>query len=277
MISPIFSPVSDLSYLKDEEQRIVTFFTSEWGREIENRFELARDGYYYTGVTRQCKCIFCGHLHYASNVQDLYYIEHRLQSSNCPFMRNLDCGNIPYMPTETPNRGGWFEVCNQHSSTQNQSHIQETSIQNSEHSSSEGEDVIDDYPRSQNNRRILLHCNGTISNWEKDDNAWAVHAYFFPKYSFLYLKRGQLFIDGINSPKTKVTPLLELPEASEDKNRYTCKICLDKEVGTVFTPCDHAKACTECAPQLDSCPICKTNIASIFRLKLIDCVFLIIK
>ncbi|XP_053205579.1 baculoviral IAP repeat-containing protein 3-like [Panonychus citri] len=367
---------NNASTYASEQARYESFFQSAWGTEISYRTELARDGFYFTGISRQVKCFFCGYLYHASIWQDLHWIEHRLHSSDCPFIQGLPCGNIPrsistvVLQENTPLRV-MVNYENEESrivQNNNPSHSNNTAedrviIFNQ----IEGEDVVDDYPRPQNNdnvtgisniltenensnnlpaiertnrrfprvsRRITrnrlvsfsessnrrryfkplnlqfrtlqsrtetfsnwpineiitpkelaeagffytrvydhtrcFNCNGTISNWERGDNAWAVHAYYFPKCSYLYLKRGQMFVDDINSPTDTVTPLTELPQPTDDKDRYTCKICLDKEIGTVFAPCDHAISCIDCATQLDDCPICKSSISHICRMKLIN-------
>uniref|UniRef100_A0A8C8U0E5 RING-type E3 ubiquitin transferase n=1 Tax=Peromyscus maniculatus bairdii TaxID=230844 RepID=A0A8C8U0E5_PERMB len=44
----------------------------------------------------------------------------------------------------------------------------------------------------------------------------------------------------------------------------TCKVCLDRAVSVVFVPCGHL-VCTECAPNLQVCPICRVPICSCVR------------
>ncbi|EGW11066.1 Baculoviral IAP repeat-containing protein 7 [Cricetulus griseus] len=44
----------------------------------------------------------------------------------------------------------------------------------------------------------------------------------------------------------------------------TCKVCLDRAVSVVFVPCGHL-VCTECAPNLQVCPICREPISSCVR------------
>ncbi|XP_025229853.1 baculoviral IAP repeat-containing protein 7-like isoform X1 [Theropithecus gelada] len=44
----------------------------------------------------------------------------------------------------------------------------------------------------------------------------------------------------------------------------TCKVCLDRAVSIVFVPCGHL-VCTECAPSLQLCPICRAPIRSRVR------------
>ncbi|XP_004644249.1 baculoviral IAP repeat-containing protein 7 [Octodon degus] len=43
-----------------------------------------------------------------------------------------------------------------------------------------------------------------------------------------------------------------------------CKVCLDHSVSVVFVPCGHL-VCTECAPSLQVCPICRAPIRSCVR------------
>jgi len=55
-----------------------------------------------------------------------------------------------------------------------------------------------------------------------------------------------------------------------DENRRlldakTCKVCMDKEVNTVFLPCGHLVSCDQCAPKLRNCPVCRTYIRGTVR------------
>ncbi|KAL1785926.1 baculoviral IAP repeat-containing protein 7 [Sigmodon hispidus] len=48
------------------------------------------------------------------------------------------------------------------------------------------------------------------------------------------------------------------------REERTCKVCLDRAVSVVFVPCGHL-VCTECAPNLQVCPICRVPICSCVR------------
>ncbi|KAK2505673.1 hypothetical protein MC885_016810 [Smutsia gigantea] len=48
------------------------------------------------------------------------------------------------------------------------------------------------------------------------------------------------------------------------REEQTCKVCLDQAVRVVFVPCGHM-VCTECAPALQLCPICRSPIRSCVR------------
>lgn len=43
-----------------------------------------------------------------------------------------------------------------------------------------------------------------------------------------------------------------------ESNDWTCQICMDNTVNTVFCPCGHVYCCEECASNLICCPLCKT-------------------
>ncbi|XP_008828082.2 baculoviral IAP repeat-containing protein 3 [Nannospalax galili] len=45
----------------------------------------------------------------------------------------------------------------------------------------------------------------------------------------------------------------------------TCKVCMDREVSTVFIPCGHLVVCKDCAPNLRKCPICRGTIKGTVR------------
>lgn len=44
------------------------------------------------------------------------------------------------------------------------------------------------------------------------------------------------------------------------KDSMLCKVCMDKDVTTLFLPCSHLVCCDDCAPTLHECPICRTAI-----------------
>ncbi|CAG2179484.1 unnamed protein product, partial [Oppiella nova] len=59
-----------------------------------------------------------------------------------------------------------------------------------------------------------------------------------------------------SSPAPEVASSDSEPTRVED-SRLLCKICLDREIGVVFLPCGHQLACTQCAPCVADCPICR--------------------
>ncbi|XP_037953728.1 uncharacterized protein LOC119683913 [Teleopsis dalmanni] len=49
------------------------------------------------------------------------------------------------------------------------------------------------------------------------------------------------------------------------KDARLCKVCLDDEVGVVFLPCGHLVTCVQCAPSVNHCPMCRTEIKGFVR------------
>jgi len=56
-----------------------------------------------------------------------------------------------------------------------------------------------------------------------------------------------------------------LDENSQLTEARLCKVCLDKAVPVVFTPCGHLVCCTECAEPLQTCPICRKDIQGMLK------------
>ena len=61
-----------------------------------------------------------------------------------------------------------------------------------------------------------------------------------------------------SNKKTKI-------EEIENENRRLkeariCNICMDNEIGVVFTPCGHLITCVNCAPLFKDCPVCRQYI-----------------
>lgn len=46
---------------------------------------------------------------------------------------------------------------------------------------------------------------------------------------------------------------IELPEA------VLCKICLNKQLNCMFSPCGHVYTCLQCGVKCKFCPICRTS------------------
>lgn len=105
-------------------------------------------------------------------------------------------------------------------------------------------------------------CDLLACDWEKDDNPLLDHVKNSPSCHFLRIKYG-------NGLKSKIE-LGTVSEASKPSSleRYTCKICLEKEIGCLFWPCNHTVTCTDCAPNFTKCPMCRDKISNSYRLQL---------
>uniref|UniRef100_A0A452VB56 RING-type E3 ubiquitin transferase n=1 Tax=Ursus maritimus TaxID=29073 RepID=A0A452VB56_URSMA len=159
---------------------------------------------------------------------------------------------------------------------------------------------FDDWPlmfffhTGQQDKVRCFFCYGGLQSWEQGDDPWTEHAKWFPRglsgrVGLLPLWAGFHFrwrpLVCSTPPTAPVHTGPELPtprrevqsegagepgaqDAQEQLRRLreerTCKVCLDRAVGTVFVPCGHL-VCAECAPALRLCPICRAPIRSRVR------------
>ncbi|CAC5415591.1 BIRC7_8 [Mytilus coruscus] len=68
----------------------------------------------------------------------------------------------------------------------------------------------------------------------------------------------------------RLEPILDikqkiLHENREMKERMLCKICCENIVCIAFLPCGHLISCSQCAPSLGNCPVCRTEVKGSFR------------
>uniref|UniRef100_A0A1L8DTG8 Putative e3 ubiquitin-protein ligase mylip n=1 Tax=Nyssomyia neivai TaxID=330878 RepID=A0A1L8DTG8_9DIPT len=47
---------------------------------------------------------------------------------------------------------------------------------------------------------------------------------------------------------------------------FTCRVCMDKAIDTMFAPCGHVACCRVCAEKCDGCPICRATIERVNRI-----------
>lgn len=115
---------------------------------------------------------------------------------------------------------------------------------------------------------MCYHCGMGVHDWLAIDNAWTEHAKWAPWCTFIYIKCGIKFIDSClkgENVKRQAPTIIE-----PDNDRYRCKVCLEKEIGVCFFPCDHSVTYLDCAPGVATCPMCRDEIIGVYRLKFID-------
>ncbi|XP_074618274.1 E3 ubiquitin-protein ligase MYLIP-like [Acropora palmata] len=63
------------------------------------------------------------------------------------------------------------------------------------------------------------------------------------------------------NPQTSDCHAAQLQERlTKMEDSLKCKICMDRQIDTVFCPCGHMVSCSVCPANIDSCPICRANI-----------------
>ncbi|KAK3109120.1 hypothetical protein FSP39_023454 [Pinctada imbricata] len=73
-------------------------------------------------------------------------------------------------------------------------------------------------------------------------------------------------VSGVNSTQNRSNEISELQDENMRlRDMTTCKICMDDTVSVVFLPCGHLAACSQCAPALRKCPICRMFVKGTVR------------
>jgi hypothetical protein len=59
-----------------------------------------------------------------------------------------------------------------------------------------------------------------------------------------------------------LTRRAELAQSEEERRarELSCAVCLDAPRGVAYGPCGHVACCAECAPKVDTCPLCKQGV-----------------
>merc|ERR1712183_580334 len=129
-----------------------------------------------------------------------------------------------------------------------------------------------------------------LEMWEPGDRPRLEHSKWYPDCSFVRMM-GELHTETENygrngsheSPENTGEGVTKNPgpavnirgntgedkELSETESNseydHVCKICLVETVKVVFVPCGHFLSCSSCAPSLDNCPVCRTDIKGMVR------------
>lgn len=139
------------------------------------------------------------------------------------------------------------------------------------------------------------YCALGLRNLDGRD-PWALHTRAQPKCDFLYLMKGEHFVENarrkppteeeaaeaaafaIAKEKTfslKLTGNENRQEENEAENLIRprekisilkCQICIFAERQTMFKPCRHCIYCMQCALQMTKCPLCRKPFDSIERI-----------
>jgi len=113
---------------------------------------------------------------------------------------------------------------------------------------------------------ICFYCGLGLKDWEDHDDVWREHARLSTKCNFVLLKKGK-------------TSRKQTNDCDRDKNgvgddeepimeRLLCKICRKNEMNTMFVPCSHIAACTDCVLLIKNCPICRAPYTSVTKVYL---------
>lgn len=95
------SSIQTGTHLKLESQRLRTF--DSWTNTCVNKIDLAKAGFFFTGIGDCVKCVFCSSILKQWEPHDIPFDEHRKHFPKCPFVLGLNVGNlrdIDLMPSQ---------------------------------------------------------------------------------------------------------------------------------------------------------------------------------
>lgn len=141
-----------------------------------------------------------------------------------------------------------------------------------------------------------FHCGITLHKWLPGDDLWYDHVRWSPSCHFARLVKGEKYVRHVvgnlihneaqhtsaaelgvtlvNSAGTSAEietlvgagELAGVERSTEDEDiAYKCKICLDRGLEVVTLPCGHWTTCTQCAPALTHCSICRSIVKGFVR------------
>ncbi|XP_075917437.1 baculoviral IAP repeat-containing protein 7-B-like isoform X1 [Petromyzon marinus] len=122
-------------------------------------------------------------------------------------------------------------------------------------------------------------CDGHLQEWALGDSAWHEHAKWFPSCVFVGRQKGEAFVRGSTRPpaplpgQTPQSTTAEIEHAAPSteelldklEERLSCKVCMEREVSTMFVPCGHVATCGHCALSLSRCPVCRVAVKTSLR------------
>lgn len=264
--------------LNKETERVRTF--EKWDSFMDKN-HLAKIGFYYIGPDDRVKCHFCGIEIGMWRPEDCPVMEHLKWSIHCNLLRGRKTKNEPIdsaalqelLPKIGYDRcGSKVQSSTSYAETpapqpqESQIHTfasfdsPSTTIQNREFCieahrllSFENWPVgIKQRPKElaeagffytgQGDRVVCFSCNGGLYHWEEQDVPWEQHAKWYSDCDYVRLVKGQTFINTVVSGGSGGSSTTKVPSSI----RTTCKICYSRDYDTVFIPCGHVIACSDC-------------------------------
>lgn len=276
---------------------------------------LAKAGFFYKNCNDIVECPFCHIEGYQWVAGDNPMEDHRSWSPHCPFVmnsfeqnsptnnasRNVDtCGlyGVEILPNSVPedekeihleklgiqkNKGPAYPEKFSFDSRLKTFSVWPKSIKQTPHNLAEA----GFFYVGVGDQTLCFHCGGGLKDWEENDDPWEEHALWFPKCTYLFLKKGPDYIEQVKQKKDPKAPIAEtnpcssktkenseseqlsvtseVTESKERDEKTLCKICYKNEVGVVFLPCGHIVACVECSAALKTCAVCRKPLEATVR------------
>ncbi|XP_075427586.1 baculoviral IAP repeat-containing protein 7 [Ascaphus truei] len=261
--------------MDEERERLATYRAWPHYAEVTPE-QLARAGFFYTGHGDNVKCFYCdGGLRNWERDDDPWrehakwfpQCEFLLQSMGQAYVRSVQENHFSSpettpefrpsfdrRPPSTSDSPGFLHSVLQ--STVAQGALQMGFEQNMVASVMHSKFLLTGAPYSS-------VCDLVTDLVHAEDEERATHSRAPVRFTGAPAPRG----DGTEPqrPKDPELPLSTEEQLRRLKEERICKVCMDRDVSIVFIPCGHLVVCTDCAPNLRYCPICRAAIRGSVR------------
>ncbi|KAF4525085.1 hypothetical protein B566_EDAN015964, partial [Ephemera danica] len=210
-------PIGDVTSYRYEANRLFSLLTTNWTAPIDV-YDLAKSGFYWTGTSDNCRCVFCRLEVRGWETGDTADGEHRRWNSSCVFLNGRTVGNVPIGLELSPP-----PLANDEAGSMPMEQLGVTPINPPRHAEymtyakrvdsfrlwplcmpQRPEQLAEAgfYYTGTGDRVICFQCGGGLKDWAENDCPWEEHAKWFSKCAYLLLKKGQAYITGM----TRATP-----------------------------------------------------------------------
>lgn len=215
-------------------------FTDKWPLSYVNPKELAENGFFYLQSEDQVQCSFCGIVIDDWNVGDKPLKEHIKKAPKCPFLLTLNVGNVPMNKSKPqgPKLNKYVQNVSSRNSSFNKPRRPQMSDLKSRLSSYKGWPLImlsskqlaecGFYYTGVLDVVTCFYCNGSLGNWEINDDPLTEHEKFFPHCGYLEFIKSQMKSGSSNSLIT--SPSIIQPLGSPDVTQLKRAESIQNEV-----------------------------------------------
>ncbi|XP_052075900.1 baculoviral IAP repeat-containing protein 2-like isoform X2 [Mytilus californianus] len=257
---------------------------SHWPQHLtQSPEEMVTAGFFFTGTDDHCRCFFCGGGLRSWEPGDQPWIEHARWYQKCTFL--LQCKGEKFIEDVQMNRILPNENENNwHPNSSGETRIPVTKpVEYSNHPAvmavadfgydervvKKAYDSLQKSGSTEITGTLLLEAIFQLEeNGRNNESTNSIETGRQPVNDTQETNEDNLKEANENksTKETTCNPDLELSIRSLEeenqnlKDQQTCKICLDEPIAIVFLPCGHLAACTNCAPALRRCPICRAFI-----------------
>ncbi|KAK3090855.1 hypothetical protein FSP39_015260 [Pinctada imbricata] len=255
---------------------------------------MSQAGFYFTGCEDMVRCFYCGGGLSNWEAEDDPWVEHAHWFPNCAFLKQNKGSDFIQNIRELVQS----QESQQVSETQSQ-----TAAGDSDHSK-ETEDTIDS-PAVQSIREMgynIETVQQAIAEWSKESTnkptASDLMNVIMDMEELTVSSCADQNLTGndcaeqkfpvsrcmdqiqVSQKSSDSVRLKKLESISDDdngdlqsireenrklKDLTMCKICMENDINIVFLPCGHLASCSECAPAMRRCPVCRGHVKGTVR------------